>query len=169
MLLSKFKLLSSVKVALGGTFGCVGQQPQWCDDLLDWSFFPRTIFSALMCDSHVNRNSSLGVALTGSLDPLQDRVWYSLQAPLLFARHWELSLLFTSPSLGFPFETDIELIQTAVSPGWVKVVEWKELHWVPRGIGSFLWRSLHKLGQFGVSKKQLKCGFICVVSWKKPT
>lgn len=44
---------------------------------------------------------------------------------------------------------------------------WSELHWVPRGIGSLLWRSLHKLGQSSVSKKQLKYDLICVVPQKK--
>lgn len=70
----KFKLLSSVKVDLGGTFGCAGQQPRWCEDLF-WTlyglkFFSRCIFSALTCDFCVNRNGCSGVAVTGSLGPL---------------------------------------------------------------------------------------------------
>lgn len=91
-------------MALGSTFGCVGQQPRWCEDLF-WAlyglrFFPRIIFCALMHDSRVNRNGSLCVALTGSLGPLQDRFWFNLQAPLIFPCHWVVfTLCFFFPGL----------------------------------------------------------------------
>lgn len=137
---------------------------------MDWGFFQGP-FSLHWCVTLVWTGVALWVLLQLEVEPHYRTEFGAISMLPCFSLITEncLYFLLLLPwALQCTIWTDIELIQFAVPPAWVKVVEWRELHWVPRGSGSFLWRSLHKLGQFSVSKKQLKCDLICVVSPKKP-